>query len=151
MITKNRVFTLEEARELLPLIRRITEKTVEKAEVYLTQLEYMAQNSKERKNVSDELNTVVNQWIEKIQRLGCHVNGLWLIDFDNGDGEYWCWQYPEEEIAYKHLQETGFAGRVPAEEEELSINPGIFDLDSLSLSESERSYGLSEEPPFTEL
>ena len=42
--------------------------------------------------------------------LGADVKGLWLVDFDTGAG-YYCWKWPEEELAYFHGYEEGFAGR----------------------------------------
>jgi hypothetical protein len=45
-----------------------------------------------------------------MEALGLEVKGLWLVDFDNGSGCY-CWQWPEEELAFFHGYEEGFAGR----------------------------------------
>jgi hypothetical protein len=42
--------------------------------------------------------------------MGCEVKGLWLVDFDNGEG-YYCWQYPESNLEYFHGYTEGFAGR----------------------------------------
>jgi hypothetical protein len=41
------------------------------------------------------------------------VKGLWLADFDSGDGYYYCWQLGEEDIEHFHRYEVGFAGRRP--------------------------------------
>ena len=46
-----------------------------------------------------------------MEALGLDVKGLWLVDFDNGSG-YYCWRWPETELAYFHGYEEGFAGRV---------------------------------------
>ena len=43
------------------------------------------------------------------------MKGLWLVDFDSGDG-YWCWAYPEDDLGYWHSYEGGFGARVPLEE-----------------------------------
>ena len=45
--------------------------------------------------------------------LGVEVKGLWLADFDSGDGYYYCWQLGEDDIEHFHRYETGFAGRRP--------------------------------------
>lgn len=41
---------------------------------------------------------------------GAEVKGLWLVDFDNGEG-YWCWKFGEDDIYYEHSYEAGFPGR----------------------------------------
>ena len=43
--------------------------------------------------------------------LGGQPKGLWLVDFDSGDGFSFCWKYGEEEIAHVHAYDAGFAGR----------------------------------------
>jgi len=42
------------------------------------------------------------------------VKGLWLVDFDSGDG-YWCWSYPEEDLRHWHSYEGGYGERVTVE------------------------------------
>ena len=42
---------------------------------------------------------------------GCQAKGMWLVDFDTGEG-YYCWHYPEPEICYFHGYDEGFRGRV---------------------------------------
>jgi len=48
-----------------------------------------------------------------LKDLGVEVKGLWLADFDSGDGYYYCWQLGEDDIEHFHRYETGFAGRRP--------------------------------------
>ncbi len=45
-----------------------------------------------------------------MEALGVEVKGLWLVDFDNGSG-YYCWRWPERELAFFHGYDEGFAGR----------------------------------------
>ena len=58
-----------------------------------------------------ELDGVVAVWMDQAQGLGLEVKGLWLVDFDNGDG-YYCWKYPEGAILHYHGYDEGFAGRM---------------------------------------
>jgi hypothetical protein len=58
------------------------------------------------------LRDVVNGWAEEVQSLGLEAKGLWLVDFDNGQG-YYCWCYPEETVRHYHGYEEGFRGRMP--------------------------------------
>ena len=50
-------------------------------------------------------------WARAMEALGLDVKGLWLVDFDNGNGCY-CWRWPETELAYFHGYDEGFSGRV---------------------------------------
>ena len=45
------------------------------------------------------------------QILEVNGGGLGLIDFDNGSG-YYCWRWPETDLAYFHGYEEGFGGRI---------------------------------------
>lgn len=59
-------------------------------------------------------------WVERIHRLGALAKGLWLVDFDTGDG-YLCWAYPEERIEYFHSYESGFKSRRRIKEQDTSL------------------------------
>ena len=39
------------------------------------------------------------------------IKGMWLADFDAGNG-YYCWKFPENEIRFWHGYKDGFSGRV---------------------------------------
>jgi len=54
----------------------------------------------------------VKRWMAKMNRLGLVVKGLWLVDFDTGDG-YLCWKFPELRIGYFHAYHEGFTQRRP--------------------------------------
>jgi hypothetical protein len=62
-------------------------------------------------SLSAALRDVVSGWAAEVQALGLHAKGLWLVDFDNGEG-YYCWSYPEPAITHYHGYEEGFAGRI---------------------------------------
>ncbi|MCB0407848.1 MAG: DUF2203 domain-containing protein [Bdellovibrionales bacterium] len=118
LITINRSggFSIEEAREILPVVRRITQEYSVKVEALIARLESMDPNSTGAVN---ELENQVNEWIKswhiKIKKLGAKPKGLWLVDFDAGDG-YYCWKYPEKELNYWHAYDDGYTGRKPIEE-----------------------------------
>ena len=60
--------------------------------------------------VEGELSLVVSRWLRAMEALGVDVKGAWLVDFDCGSG-YYCWRWPEAEIAWFHGYDEGFAGR----------------------------------------
>jgi hypothetical protein len=107
-----RVFTYQEALASFPRVRQLTVGAVRQVDAL-----YMAvQSVEEREARQAELEAataeIVRQWSERVLALGCEIKGLWLVDWDNGDG-YYCWRHPEESIGHFHGYREGFAGRVP--------------------------------------
>jgi hypothetical protein len=105
-----RIFTLEEARRLLPLVWRITDSARRELDPVKERLGAMLPCDPRLKPVEIEYERIVRRWIGKMERLGLVVKGLWLADFDTGDG-YLCWRFPERRLAYFHDYEEGFSGR----------------------------------------
>lgn len=106
------IFSLQEARALLPRIKHLTADAVRRAEALVSQLQTMSEGDPARDLLSDALRDVVDTWVHEVRSLGLEAKGVWLVDFDNGEG-YYCWSYPEETVAHYHGYEEGFAGRIP--------------------------------------
>ena len=102
-LAERTIFSYEQAAELLPEVRRLTEAAHLK-------VEDLTRDGRV-KDAEDRLNEVVGQWAEAMMRRGIEVKGLWLVDFDNGSG-YYCWRYPEESLMFYHSYEEGFGGRM---------------------------------------
>lgn len=98
---QKKVFTLDQARTVLPKVRELTSDAVFK----FARLAEDEENETERQGV-------VGEWAREILALGAEIKGLWLVDFDSGAG-YYCWKYPESSLEYFHGYEEGFAGRLP--------------------------------------
>ena len=96
---ERKVFTLEEARALLPQVRELTSEAVSRYTSLPDELE-------------DERESIVQDWVRQVRSLGLEIKGLWLVDFDSGAG-YYCWKYPEPAIDHFHGYEEGFGGRLP--------------------------------------
>jgi hypothetical protein len=105
------VFTLTEARELLPAVREMTAEAARHAEELADAIDDLADDDPQRRTISAELKIVVDDWAERIRELGLEAKGLWLVDFDNGDG-YYCWKHPEPSLSHYHGYDDGFAGRM---------------------------------------
>lgn len=105
-----RVFTLQEARDLLPLVRRVTADAVSQVHSQINRLEALTEEDSEFEEVRSLIDATVNLWIENVENLGAEVKGLWLVDFDNGQG-YYCWRFPEDELDHFHTYEQGFDTR----------------------------------------
>ena len=110
------VFTLEEARHLMPQVKAITKPVFDLAASLSQELHDMEEqrNEDRAEELRERLQVLVTTWAEAIRELGPEVKGLWLVDFDSGDG-YWCWSFPEEELGHWHSYEEGFNARVAAE------------------------------------
>lgn len=116
-----RIFTLEEAQALMPQVRAMTEPVYSLASSLAEELR-QAEDEKDETRAEalrERLQTLVQSWQHAMQDLEAEVKGLWLVDFDSGDG-YWCWAYPEESLGHWHSYEGGFRSRVPADQ-----RPGV--------------------------
>lgn len=117
-----RVFTLGEAQALLPLIRNITEQSVDELAPVKQRLNNMLATDPRTPAVQREYEDVIKRWVSKLERLGVVVKGLWLVDFDTGDG-YLCWKYPELRISHYHGYDEGYAGRRPLTDAVEELDP----------------------------
>ena len=93
-----KIFTLDEARALLPRVKELTSDAV-------------ARFSQLPGDQEDERRAIVEGWVGELESLGCEIKGLWLVDFDSGGG-YYCWKYPEPALDHFHGYEEGFSGRL---------------------------------------
>ena len=98
---KKKIFTLGEAREMLPRVRELTSDA-------FSRYSELGEDA----DAEDDRQEVVRGWIEQLSALGVEIKGLWLVDFDSGAG-YYCWKYPEPSLDFFHGYEEGFAGRLP--------------------------------------
>lgn len=104
-------FTLQEANALLPVIKKITAEAVHQVELLKARVEEIDPEPSHRPYYEQELGAIVDHWSQKILKLGCQPKGLWVVDFDNGEGFY-CWHHPEEAVEYSHTYDGGFQNRV---------------------------------------
>ncbi len=105
-----KIFTFEEALKLFPQVKALTERAVAATAVVEAQLLALTDSSTRRSEFETEYADLVRRWAHELLHLGCEVKGLWLVDFDNGEG-YYCWRYPEDELEYFHDYTSGFSGR----------------------------------------
>lgn len=104
-------FSLEQAQDMLPVIKKITKRAVDRFLVLEEKLQHFQDHPDKWQQVEEEIADLLNHWSEKIAKLGCLPKGIWLVDFDNGRG-YFCWRYGDEKIRYFHGYNDGFSGRV---------------------------------------
>jgi hypothetical protein len=134
-MAKMRLFTQEEANELLPEVRALVERLVEERRALVAlgeELEAMQAliggngGSLDPSRIG-ELQEAVAQaaagltaLVDELHELGVQVKDLdrGLVDFparhpERGDIVLLCWEFGETEVAHWHGTDAGFAGRKP--------------------------------------
>lgn len=100
-IHSRRTFTKDEADSILPIVRRITEAAALHARDINEQLKWVPGDEPLSVRLRQDLDLVVRRWAVKVSRLGCAPRGIWLVDFDAGEGWY-SWRYGDEHLSYFH-------------------------------------------------
>ncbi len=125
-----RLFTVDEANALLPVIRPAVEELLETFREIRAEIEEAAGQASlphggsdlpkrlEERGVAPRLFEKVRTIVERIHARGCLVNGpeAGLIDFPclyDNEIVFLCWKYGEPRVAYWHRIPDGFAGRRP--------------------------------------
>ena len=96
---------------MLPRVRALTERAAQEVDQLSSAIDRLGETDSARAPTLAELDGVVAGWVGQLQGLGLEVKGLWLVDFDNGEG-YYCWKYHEVTILHYHGYDEGFAGRM---------------------------------------
>jgi hypothetical protein len=111
-VTANRrLFSLSDATAVLPSVREVTEQAMHDCKQVVRRMDRLSQDDPEHARLAASLSHVVARWTAAIEAHGAEVKGLWLVDFDNGEG-YYCWRHPEPAITHFHAYDEGFAGRM---------------------------------------
>jgi len=118
-----RVFTLHEAEAIFPMVRFITAQAHDKLTSVLESMRISMENRAALTQHEGHYEEIVQRWINKMERLGVVVSGLWLVDFDTGDG-YLCWRYPEVALGFYHGHDQGFGQRRPLSDILQAHQPG---------------------------
>ncbi len=134
-MTERRLFSLEEANALIPVLRPLLERLrdmVNEAQRQQTEIQRMESvwphanghrvelevNLKTARATLEALTTDIRTGISEAEAHGCEVKdpSTGLIDFRSPrDGRvvYLCWRLGEDDIAFWHTLEDGFKGRQP--------------------------------------
>lgn len=104
--------SLAQANEIVNILNRVTAKFSKQVNEHIARLEALGPGEKDKTfAVEQVISGLIEEWNGKVRKLGGLPKGLWLVDFDSGEG-YYCWKYPESEIKYWHDHKSGFASRV---------------------------------------
>lgn len=108
-IHSRRIFSKDEAENLLPVIRRITEKVSEEVSELQEQIRFVPHTESLYKRLYSQIDLAVRRWSIKVSKLGCEPRGVWLVDFDAGDG-WFTWRLGDESVAFFHSHEASKTG-----------------------------------------
>ncbi|HET9529898.1 MAG TPA: DUF2203 domain-containing protein [Blastocatellia bacterium] len=119
-----RIFTLSEARALIPRLRRLLARVRTEREALLDmRVELDLAREKAEHDGGSPLGPqylvhliAFSEAVQEVQSLGVHLKDLrsGLIDFPydlDGRIVYLCWKPDEDEISFWHETDAGFAGR----------------------------------------
>lgn len=112
LVEGSRIFSYDEALGMFPLVRELTRSALAQIDALVNPIQSQEEMAGRRDELEAAYRSIVEAWAEELVSLGCVVKGLWLVDWDSGDG-YYCWKYPEETVAHFHGYDEGFSGRVP--------------------------------------
>ncbi len=106
-----KLFNLAEAKSLLPLVQSVTIKHQTELDPIQDRLNKMLSNDPRRNPIEGEYEQVVSKWKSKIEKLGAIVRGLWVVEFNVGEGVL-CWRHPELSLNYFRANGEDFTNRV---------------------------------------
>lgn len=130
-----RLFTVDEANDLLPKLRPLVDQVLEnirrlkgasESVIRREGLDPEAPNLMNRLRDDGEIAKLIGQvkgWVDEINSYGCICKGVeqGLIDFPcllGSEVVFLCWQIGEPAVGYWHRIEDGFAGRKPLLDDE---------------------------------
>jgi len=103
-------FNLDQANDLLPVVRKITHETYSKLDPLRRELRKMSIVDDMSPELESEYKRGVQDWIEKMNRLGVNPVTLGVVNFDTGDG-YLNWKYPEMSLSFYHDYDSDYKER----------------------------------------
>lgn len=114
MKVQGKLFDLQEANQMLPLIKRIVSDILSSGN-RLMEIEELSGNAQEKDSLYKEMNLL----FKELEDLGCTYRdwgfSMGLVDFPSrldGQNILLCWRSDEPEIQHFHSLEGGYANRV---------------------------------------
>lgn len=129
-----KIFTVEQANRMLPLVRRIVgdivrgyadwQESVKRLELVAAgggETQDMTQIAHERDQLERRTQAMaaeIDSFVRELESLGIELKGFdsGLVDFPgekDGRPIYLCWRLGEDAVAFWHELDAGFAGRRP--------------------------------------
>ena len=127
---KGKIFTVEEARKTLPLVRAIVRDVMDRYATLRARLKELrigrdaflaATSTDPRRDLPSDVADIVDdlrQYVEELEGLGSFLKDpeIGLVDFYGelgGEIVYFCWRWGEDTIESWHGLHSGYSGRQP--------------------------------------
>lgn len=122
MTTEIKYFTPDEAKNTLPLVKKIVAdilKVSKEMRLLANDLEENIENNSEFISLSNQ----INKYFSELEEIGCYYKdwsfSIGLVDFPSiikGEEVYLCWRSDEDDINYYHGINEGYMGRKKLED-----------------------------------
>lgn len=100
-----KTFSFDEARALIPWLREICAD----AELKLIEIDRSGQAIQE---IREQATVIIQHWSETVAKLGALPKQPFTVDFNSGR-DFFCWEYPEDDLYFRHDYDLGYRGRRP--------------------------------------
>ncbi len=118
-----RVFSSGDLNTMASVVYKLTERYKRKVDRLLFIIENRTNICEiELQSIKDQAKSYYDQWTGQVIRLGAKPSGVWMVDFDSGDG-YYCWKFPEKQINHWHGYLDGFRKRRKIDENDILLEP----------------------------
>ncbi len=120
-MSSGKIFSYEEAASLVEEVRETTRRADERMLALRAHQERATPGTARATKLKEWINTVIQTWAQEIEAIGALPKGLWTVDFDSGQGYYYCWSLNEDALGHYHHYHEGFSNRKPLSD--LGIQP----------------------------
>lgn len=96
-LNKTKLFTHEEALDLVPLLMHISAKTKRDMNLLNSQLGFFKTNSDKGLAIQEKINLSLQAWSDKVRRLGAIPVSLCKVRIPSEEGQF-IWEYPENRL-----------------------------------------------------
>ncbi len=96
-LNKAKLFTHEEALDLVPLLMHISAKTKRDINLLNSQLGFFKTNSDKGLAIQEKINLSLQAWSDKVRRLGAIPVSLCKVRIPSEEGQF-IWEYPENRL-----------------------------------------------------
>lgn len=97
-LDESRIFSNEEALEMIPLLMVISTRTKKELNNLNAQIAHFKNGSEKAQELQNKINSSMQTWSEKIRRLGAVPVSLCKVKIPGEAGQFYWWEYPEAKL-----------------------------------------------------